>query len=78
MHVARIFEDNIFGGVSISTIELVKQVLWLLDFLQKLLVFEFACYYCNINVLLHLLVHLIGQSMINCLIFQEFLINTDL
>ena len=38
-HTARMFEDYMFGCVTVRAVELITQVLWLLKFLQK----KFCC-----------------------------------
>ena len=65
-YAARIFETYISGCVTVRAVELLKQVLWLLKFLQK----KFWC--SNLHVRsaidqfsprsIHFLVDLVGQS----------------
>ena len=66
--MARIFEAYIVGCVSVRALELLTQVLWLLKFLQK----ESwrSCLHVRSAIdrfsqsLIHLLVNLVGQSLI--------------
>ena len=66
--MARIFEAYIFGCVSVRALELLTQVLWLLKFLQKKS--WWSCLHVRSAIdrfaqsLIHLLVNLMGQSLI--------------
>ena len=66
--MARIFEAYMFGCVSVSAVELLMYVLWLLRFLQK----NIWCSSLHVRSgidqfsqsLIHLLVNLMGQPLI--------------
>ena len=66
--MARILEAYIFVYVSVRTVELLLQVLWLLKFLQKKT--WCSCLHIRSAIdqfsqsLIHLFVHLMGQSLI--------------
>ena len=66
--MARIFKAYSFGCVTVRALELLKQVLWLLKFLQKKSWWSYLHVRSAIDrfaqSLIHLLVDLTGQSLV--------------
>ena len=66
--MAKNFEAYIFGYVSVSALELLTQVLWVLNFIQKESWWSFLHVRSAIDrftqSLIHLLVNVMGQSLI--------------